>query len=108
MDGVKQAELVVQDVEKSMLHVQELTTILGTPLATTASLDMDAEVDIEQELEALLHSPRKGEKDEQTTTTTCDAAASRAHPTEVRSEVLVVPPHTPSRAAVTPFDDPTN
>lgn len=56
MDGVKQAELVVKDVETSMMHAHELTSILGAPLASTASLDPSSQSqrDLELELEELL------------------------------------------------------
>ena len=56
MDGIKQAELVVRDVESSMMHAHELTNLLGQPLATTSSLDASAssQRELELELEELL------------------------------------------------------
>ena len=50
IDGVKLAETVVQDVETSMAHVRDLTSVLGTPMAGEPSLLED---DLEQELEML-------------------------------------------------------
>lgn len=49
VDGVKQAELVVADVESSMAQVQELTQVLGQPI----HVDYDA-ADWDAELEELL------------------------------------------------------
>lgn len=49
VDGVKQAELVVADVENSMAQVQELTQVLGQPI----NIEYNAE-DWDAELEELL------------------------------------------------------
>lgn len=49
VDGVRQAELVVADVETSMMQVQELTQVLGQPL----QLDSGTH-DLEAELEEML------------------------------------------------------
>ena len=46
VDGVKQAELVVADVENSMAQVQELTQVLGQPINIEYNAeDWDAELD---------------------------------------------------------------
>lgn len=52
MDGVRQAEMVVHDVETSMQKVHELTGILGAPMdgSTMGVTDLD----VEKELEMLL------------------------------------------------------
>ena len=52
MDGVRQAELVVHDVESSMQQVHELTSVLGTPM-DGGGLGV-ADFDIERELEQLM------------------------------------------------------
>ena len=49
IDGVKQAELVVADVESSMAQVQELTQVLGQPINVNYSMD-----DWNEELEEFL------------------------------------------------------
>lgn len=49
VDGIRQAELVVQDVESSMAQAQELTQVLGQPL----HMDYNA-VDWDTELEEML------------------------------------------------------
>jgi hypothetical protein len=56
MDGVKQAELVVQDVETSMQQVHELTSILGTPMDLGIGLSSlgNSDMDLDKELELLM------------------------------------------------------
>lgn len=106
MDGVKQAEMVVQDVEKSMLHVQELTSMLGAPLATTASLDMDAETELEQELETLLYednSDRPAQADTQASSSTRKIIQPQQQQ-HADPAVQTTPPETPGRVSIY-FDD---
>lgn len=54
VDGVHQAEAVVRDVEASMMHVQELTSVLGTPMASLADATTYSTEDLDAELEQLL------------------------------------------------------
>jgi Snf7 len=61
MDGVRQAEQVVQDVETSMARVLELTTVLGTPMMMGS-----ADGDVEDELEAFLSAPAEGGEEAET------------------------------------------
>jgi hypothetical protein len=47
VNGVKQAEAMVSDVETSIAQVQELTALLGTPISshiTVTDEDLDAEL----------------------------------------------------------------
>ena len=64
VEGVQQAELVVQDVEASMQHVRDLTKVLGKPICNVMELSTDTEEDLERELEALLHEEERADEDE--------------------------------------------
>ena len=49
VDGVKQVETVVSDVETSIAQVQELTALLGTPITTNITVtdeELDRELDL--------------------------------------------------------------
>lgn len=50
VDGVRQAEAVIGDVQESMANVQELTRCLGTPM----SVDIATDADLDRELDMLL------------------------------------------------------
>ncbi len=54
VDGVRQAEAVVHDVEASMMQVQELTSVLGTPMASLVDSTTYTTEDLDAELEQLL------------------------------------------------------
>jgi hypothetical protein len=58
VEGVRQAELVVSDVEASMAQAQEMTAILNAPMTTNITVtdeDLDAELGLllEEEEESI-------------------------------------------------------
>ena len=54
MDGVRQAEAVVQDVEASMMQVQELTSVLAAPMSSVMDSTAYTAEDLDEELDRLL------------------------------------------------------
>lgn len=56
VDGVKQAELVVADVESSMAQVQELTQVLGQPIHVDYN-SQDWDLELEELLKDEQHMP---------------------------------------------------
>lgn len=61
MDGVRQAEAVVQDVEASMMQVQELTSVLAAPMPSMMELSGTySNEDLDEELDRLLNDEDLG------------------------------------------------
>lgn len=83
MDGVKQAEAVIGDVQESMASVHELTSVLGTPI----NIDLSTDADLDRELDLLLEVEEVVV--ERTTSTTTVSAPLHERSMGARLEAVV-------------------